>query len=251
MKTIIRCNRCQNKEHFLKILLMLLFLVITSCNIRCKKIGKNKIDKMIIIENSKKTISSNYEFIGNTLLHDYRGIIRYYFEKYQKDTCITEKYDNSKLVDKFEGISEIGDINKDKKKDSVFILPPLNQCENGQSYYFSDTIFPRIITESNCCHTKYLFIIDDIDEDGISEIGLYYTSCVSKYKSLYVYSLKNDEWKQIGHCIYDLDYSSENTNYCKYIKKTGRNTFEMLEITDLTKDKSKIGKKNWLKFKME
>ena len=38
--------------------------------------------------------------------------------------------------------------------------------------------------------------------------------------------------------------------YSYFVKKTGKNKFEMLEITDLTKDKAKIGKPNWIKFPM-
>ncbi len=36
-----------------------------------------------------------------------------------------------------------------------------------------------------------------------------------------------------------------------YVRKISKGKFEMLEITDLTNNKSKIGKKNWLKYEID
>lgn len=240
MKLITRFN---TQKLMLRIIAVLAF---SSCNIKnenaqIKNDVKNDttslVDQHSIVEVSKDLNSRN-------------GKIKFYLTHYQNDTCKAEKYNESSFLKDFEGIKEIGDLNYDKKIDSVFVLPALNLCENGQSYYFSDTKLPRLSTESNCCHPENVFFVGDIDEDGVSEIGQYFSSCASRYKSLYVYSLKDNLWKEVGHCVYDLNFSGEKENYDNYVKKTGKGAFEMLEITDLTKDKSKIGKKNWLKFKM-
>jgi hypothetical protein len=38
--------------------------------------------------------------------------------------------------------------------------------------------------------------------------------------------------------------------YSYFVRKVSKNKFEMLEITDLTEDKTKIGKRNWKQFSM-
>jgi hypothetical protein len=156
--------------------------------------------------------------------------------------------------DDFEGLCYIGDINHNNIKDSVFVLHPLSFCQfpgeqsnDGQAYYFLDTTLPRLQTESYCCHPSSLFVAGDIDEDGVQEIGQYYSSCVSHYKSLYVYTLKQHRWKEAGHVVYDLFYADSTKPYSSYVRKTSKNQFEMLEVTDLT-DKEYIGKEHWIKF---
>jgi hypothetical protein len=92
--------------------------------------------------------------------------------------------------------------------------------------------------------------VGDIDEDGVAEIGQYFSSCASHYKSLYVYSLKNKRWKEIGHCVYDLYYMNIGKPFSYFVRKVSKNKFKMLEITDLTDDTTKIGKRNWKQFSM-
>lgn len=237
-----------------KLLFIIIFisaLVIVSCkeDSKSSQIEKDKIEKV-----SSKVVKSaeamNLELIGNPLLKNYNDRITYYFSKYQSDTCDRQKDFESSLLAQFEGFKQIGDLNQDKKNDSVFVLPPMTFCEEGQSYYFSDISLPRLLTDSYCCHPVNIFSIGDIDEDGIAEVGQYYSSCASRYKALVVYSLKKDEWRQVGHCIFDLRYSGHETNFNNYIRKISKGKFEMLEITDLTEDRSKIGQKNWLRFKI-
>jgi hypothetical protein len=36
--------------------------------------------------------------------------------------------------------------------------------------------------------------------------------------------------------------------YSYFVRKVSKNKFKMLEITDLTEDKTKIGKRNWKQF---
>ena len=241
------------KHHILSILLIV--AIFAACVNKQEK--KEEIKKVAIVVDTTKVLCDgervlvkNYRFIGDTLLHSKSYLVKYYFDIYNKDTCKTEKYINANLKEEFEGIKDIGDINNDNRKDSFFILPPLNQCEKGNSYYFTDLTLPRFETTENCNHNNYLINIGDIDEDGICELGYFHNSCVSRYKGIEVYTLKAKKWNLIGRCCYDIEYSSTNINLYKYIKKTGKGTFELLEITDLTNDKSKIGKKNWLKFNM-
>jgi hypothetical protein len=126
-------------------------------------------------------------------------MIQTYLNQYNVDSCGIQKYDDSTLAKEFEGIKELGDINNDNINDSVFVLPPLTFCEDGQSYYFSDLNLPRLLTDSYCCHPESIFNVGDIDEDGVAEIGQYYSSCTGRYKSLIVYSLKAKKWKEVGH----------------------------------------------------
>jgi hypothetical protein len=81
-------------------------------------------------------------------------------------------------------------------------------------------------------------------ENGISTI------CVCHYKSLIVYTLKKQAVEKNGSSIYDLHYMDIRKPFTYFVRKMGKNQFEMLEITDLTKNKTKIGKCNWLKFTM-
>ena len=201
-----------------------------------------------IAENKHKILSTDYHFFGDTLLHGYAGKLKYYFEKYTKgDSCKLGTYDDTTLEEYFEGIKLLGYLKNNNTKDSVFVLPALTVCEDGgESYYFSDTSIPRLHTESVCCHPENIFLVGDIDEDGISEIGQYTSSCVSRYKGLIVWTLKNRQWKKVGECSYDMFY--EKPPMKRRVRKTGKGKFEMLEISDCVSDKRFFGKPHWLKF---
>lgn len=214
--------------------------------------------KVYIPEKPKEKPSRpvRYQFIKDSVLHGYQDVLRYYFLKYAPDTCFRGPYDSTFFRD-FEGTGYIGDINRNKTKDNFFVLYPVSACQfpgekswDGEAYYFTDTTLPRLQTESYCCHPASLFYVGDIDEDGISEIGQYYSSCSGRYKSLYVYSLKEQQWKEVGHVVYDLFYADGSKPYSAYVRKKAEGEFEMLEITDLT-DKQHIGQKHWVKFKIK
>ncbi len=202
--------------------------------------------------------TNDYAFFGDSVLHGHKDALKYYFTKYGSDTCPTLWYPNTSLVNEFQGLASLGDINKNGSDDSVFVLDEINYCNfegeinsNGQAYYFTDTSLPRLQTDdSHCCHPTNIFSVGDIDEDGVSEIGQYFSSCASHYKSLNVYSLKNEKWKRVGHIVYDLAYVDEENPFTYYVRKIKRNKFQMLEITDLTGDTSKIRKPNWKQFTM-
>lgn len=205
-----------------------------------------------------KVLSTNVDFYTDSVFHGHRKLLAYYFKKYCADlpcSPIGVYQDKNEIKKYFEGVKYIGSIKN--KRDSVFVLNPIVLCaykgeeySDGQAYYFTDSSLPRLQTDSYCCHPENLFTVGDINEDGISEIGIYYSGCASRYKLLKVYTLKNNLWKEIGSCIYDLSFANQNRPFKDYVKKTAKNTFEMLEITDLPKNNTKKGKPNWLHFSM-
>ena len=228
------------------------------CLFSCKehKVENIKIENRTTLiagnfDSLRLTLNKNIAFIGDSLLKGKTSLMQNYLRKYQRDTCGIITYQDKLLKSEFEEVKNIGDINNDKHNDTVFVVPTFNYCDDGNSYVFFDTTLPRLNTNSYCCHPKNLFSVGDIDEDGISEIGQYYSSCASHYKSIIVYSLKNHEWKEVGKCIFDLYYMDIGKPYTYFVKKLGKSKFTMLEITDLTDDRSKIGKRNWKQFLMK
>lgn len=220
-----------------------------------KVISQKSHDDKLLPEN--EISSNNYNFFADSVLHGHKEVLKYYFKKYIPDSCNHLHLEKKGIVNNFEGLESIGDINHDHIQDSVFVLEPISYCKfedekdfEGDAYYFTDTTLPRLQTSSECCHPKNIFNIGDIDEDGVSEIGQFFSSCASRYKSLYVYSLKKGKWKEVGHSGFDLFYMDVDKPFSHWVRKTGKNKFEMLQITDLT-EKNRIGKKDWLKFTVE
>ena len=193
--------------------------------------------------------TNDYNFIADSLLHGHKDLVKYYIHKYAPD-CRPNVFAKAGLKDDFEGLRKIANLKHHNIRDSVFVLYPISLCEDGQSYYFTDTALPRLQTDSYCCHPDNIFSVGDIDEDGIAEIGQYYSSCTSHYKSLYVYTLKNKAWKQVGHSVFDQHFMKYDVPFASYVRKTAKGKFEMHEISDLTADTSgqKRGLDGWLKF---
>lgn len=185
-------------------------------------------------------LNDNILLFGDSLLTNKATLLKHLIFFYQIDTCGILAYEDSILKEGFEGFKTIGDINGNKIPDTIFVLPPFNYCDDGYSYYFFDTTLPRLYTDSYCCHPYNLFPIGDIDEDGITEICIFYSSCASRFKSLIAYSLKIDKWKQIGRCTFDIGFMKPDKE--KRVRKTGKGKFEMLEIVD------KKENKEWKKF---
>ena len=129
---------------------------------------------------------------------------------------------------------DLGDLNGDGKSDSVFILPGLGWCEEGQSYYFTDNKIPRIQTDSNCCHVESIFSIGDIDEDGGNEIAEYYSSCASNFKHIDIWTLKKNKWEFIGEFTFFYNNGKYEAfkDFDKLHKKISKNKFKFLEISD-------------------
>jgi len=182
-----------------------------------------------------KKLNENINFYGDSLFANKSFLIKELVYSYQADTCGIIAYEDTTLKEGFEGFKTIGDINGDKIPDTIFVMPPFNYCDDGDSYYFFDPALPRLYTDSYCCHPDNLFPIGDIDEDGITEICIFYSSCVSRFKSLIAFSLKNNTWTQIGRCTFDVDFMKPDKE--NRVRKTGKGKFEMLEIVDRKENK--------------
>ncbi|MEO8150865.1 MAG: hypothetical protein ABI723_24745 [Bacteroidia bacterium] len=201
---------------------------------------KNKIDSL------QQKLKENIHFISDSLLKGKEFLLLNYLDKYQADTCGIITYENSELISGFEGLKNIGDLNGDNINDTVFLVPPFNYCDEGYSYSFFDTSLPRLFSDSYCCHPDNLFSISDIDEDGTSEICIFYSSCVSRFKSLIAYTLKGGQWKQIGRCTFDINILKPLKE--KRVRKISKGKFEMLEIVINNFEKKPLGDREWKQF---
>lgn len=137
-------------------------------------------------------------------------------------------------------------MNSDKIADTVFVVPPFNYCDDGDSYVFFDTTLPRLYTDSYCCHPDNLFSIGDINEDGINEICIFYSSCSSRFKSLIAYTLTHNKWKQIGRSLFDIGIMKPDKE--KRVRKISTGKFEMLSIESVLKNGKFVQDSHWEKF---
>jgi len=206
--------------------------------------------KRVISKDS--VLSNDIQFINDSIL---KGKFKLDISKYEVESTKKECYPirlQKKMFDEFynEGFNDLGDLNGNKKADSVFVLHALNHCEEGDSYYFTDNSIPRIITDSNCCHPYNILNLGDIDEDGKSEIAEYYSSCASRYKAITIYSLKNNMWKEIKSFSFVLnDKYSIEMDFKKLFKKTSKNHLQYYEISDINLDGEIIA--SWKKIRIE
>ena len=166
------------------------------CKDKSKRIVANnskiitKFQQVDTIFDSSKVSSTDYNFFSDSVFHGQKEILKFYLTKYKNNTCKSIMYDKSEVTNDFDGVLKLGNI-RSNKKCSVFVLRPLNYCVfnneesgDGEAYYFTDTTLPRLQTDSYCCHPSNIFLVGDIDEDGVSEIGEYSSSCTSRFKSL-------------------------------------------------------------------
>jgi hypothetical protein len=181
----------------------------------------------------KIAFKKNVDFFANVLLKGHGVIIRNYIQKYQPDSCGMMAYNNSDLKEGFEGVKTIKSVYNDKKEDAVFVVPSFNYCDEGDSYCFYDQTLPRLYTESNCCHPNNLFILQDIDEDGIREIGIYYSACSSRFKALKIYSLKNGKWTEVASSTFDTFMKNpDKVLFDTLVKKISKSKFKICDFAD-------------------
>ncbi len=178
-------------------------------------------------------------FLADDKLHP---TVKYYIQDTGASVLLYE------LTDSME-FKVLGDINSDGKIDSVFLLPELFDGDLGQSFTFTDIRLSKIQTGVQCNHLANLFVIDDIDEDGIKEIGLYYSSCASRFKMLRVYTFESGQWNEAGSVVFDLNYTKPSMQ--KRIKKIGKGKFAMREITDAGAPDSIVIQDKWLNFEIK
>ncbi|SNR92775.1 hypothetical protein [Flavobacterium sp. ov086] len=256
-----------------KLVFLLLFLSVLSCKKESKETGieikqEHKTQKINIWESmsfeeqvksikdntTKDSITSNdISYINDSIL---KGKFKLDISKYQhedkKNKCYPIRF-SKKIISEFysDGFKNLGDLNGDKKEDSVFVLQNLNSCEEGDSYYFTDNDIPRIQTESYCCHPESIFSIGDIDEDGGNEIAEYYSSCTSNFKSFRIWTLKDNKWKfieQFGF-FYNNGKYEVFKDFDKLYKKISKNKFKFLEISDMRGNGEMV--KEWRTVTME
>lgn len=180
-------------------------------------------------------LSNDAAFINQEIL---KGRFKVELERYdtiRRGHCAPDRLSKKTAVQEFEGFKNVGDLDNDGRGDYVFVLAPINRCEEGQSYYFSNPKIPRIATDSYCCHPESIFSIGDIDEDGSNELAQYYSSCASRYKAITVWTLKKNAWKEVETFSYVLNEEyKEFEDFDKLAQKVARNKFRFLEIKDVT-----------------
>lgn len=183
----------------------------------------------------EKCILTDSEFVQNEILD---GKFTFNINNYDIDTflnwiCYPIVYDKSKILNNFEKPLMVGDINNDDIDDWVFVLPRVNHCEEGDAYYFSSPEIPRLKTDSQCCHPRSIFPLGDIDGDGGIEIGEYYSSCASRFKSISLWTLKNGKWLLINNISFTLnDEFKAFDDFEKLVRKKPNGKHEILEIYD-------------------
>ncbi|WP_299782938.1 hypothetical protein [uncultured Formosa sp.] len=217
--------------------ILLLLLVSYSC----KNISDNGItDKTEIVEfNSWRDHWENptqkVELLSNSKIHKR-------IKECLNDTSIVVL--TSILIDDLERYSKIkslGDINNDGINDSILVIPELfvtknNSVEDGASIIFTDEKIPRIRVDSPCLETSYIFPVSDINNDGITELGKYYSSCSSRFKGLELISLYQKEWNIKGQVTFDIFFEEPKKE--ERIEKIELNKFRMREITSENTDKT-------------
>jgi hypothetical protein len=188
--------------------------------------------------------SNDTGFIHSQLLQGRFKVKLENYDTIRRDFCFPGLLHKKNEVEQFEGFEKIGDLDNDGKDDYVFVLSPLNRCEDGESYYFSNPLIERIATDSYCCHPNSIFSIGDIDEDGSDEIGEYYSSCASRYKAITIWTLRNLKWKEVETFSFVLnDEYEEFRDFKKLSKKIRKNLVSFLEIKDVDAEGNVI--KEW------
>ncbi|RWY48001.1 hypothetical protein [Mucilaginibacter gilvus] len=181
----------------------------------------------------KAVLKSNLNFFADSLLGGNQAPVQAYMKRYQPDTCGILTYKNDRLKENFEGIATVRKINGDKGRDSVVVIPPFNYCDEGDSYFFNDQKLPRLYTQSNCCHPNNLFVVEDIDEDGTREIGIFYSSCTSRFKALNIYSLQQNEWVKIAESTFDIFTKDPGkVKFNTLVRKIKKGEFKVCNFND-------------------
>lgn len=239
-----------------KPLLILIFLVtiVSYITTRAQSTKSAKENSGLAGIKKDSAYTADYTFIGDSVFNGLKKIVAFYVKKYADPACKKLVYTKRDIREAIKKPLLLGNIRKNKKT-SVFLLLPFSFCDykngNGKSYYFTDTSLPRLPADVYCTHPENIFLVGDIDEDGVSEIGEYYSSCASHYKSLRVWTLKNKQWQQVGLSTFDLYHMDTDRPYSSYVKKIRKGEFAMYEKTDLPIDKTKSMVGYWIKYKIK
>jgi hypothetical protein len=238
---------------------LLLILILISCT-PSKKPGDQNTGMgrriQLSLTSNDSAYTNDYQFIGDSILPGLKQVIQFYTIKYPVKGCLPLIWSKNDMRNAIEPPLLLGNIRKNVPS-YVFVLPPFADCgqgsyfpDNGKSYYFSDTSLPKMSADVFCTHPSNIFLVGDIDEDGISEIGEYYSSCSSHYKSLRVWTLRHNSWLQVGSAVFDQHYMGYGRPFSSYVKKIWKGEFAIYEKTDMPTDSTKHRIGYWLKFKM-
>lgn len=216
-------------------ILFFLIVILSSC--------KNNLDNEVkpkIEDSNFKNWKEHWEETNHKKILFSNSSIHTRIKECLKDTSIiviTSTLIND--IERYSKIKSLGDINNDGLNDSIIIIPELyitdkNGIEEGASAIFTDIRIPRIRVDSPCLEVDYFFPVDDINKDGIIELGKYYSSCASRFKGLQLISLENKEWNIKGQVTFDIFYEEPKKE--ERIQKLGLNRFRMREITSESND---------------
>jgi hypothetical protein len=231
-----------------QILIILFFTFFYSCKDNSRTLKTNNkitnLEKENTLEVETNNFQENIRYFTDTLVKDKNGIVENYLQTYKAESCGFWKHNKKELKENFEGIRIVKGIKTNKIKDTIFVIPQFYDCDIGESYCFFDKSLPRLLTDSECCQPDNLFIVEDIDEDGICEIGIYYSSCASTYKSLKIFSLKQKTWKEIGSSTFDvLTQDPTKVKFESLVKKQTKNKFKICNFEE--------GKTEWKTITMK
>lgn len=151
----------------------------------------------------------------------------------------------------------LGDLNKDKIDDTVFILAPETieeelSCKDSVCrtiIVFSSKRFPVLIHEQAL--GGVLANAGDLDDDGMCELYFVPDWFTSNWTGLNIYSLKNDKWVLLGQGSVRRDVPEmENELYTPYEKRIIKHKgyFEILEnVMDEDGNEKLVAKKFYFK----
>ncbi|WP_298515982.1 hypothetical protein [uncultured Kordia sp.] len=221
------------KTFSISILLLIMILVSCKNKLNSKNTTKAEFPEFNSWRDHWENPNQKAQLLSNSKIHER-------IKECLRDTTIVVI--TSTLIEDLERysiIKSLGDINYDGINDSIIIIPELfiteeNSYENGASAIFTDKKIPRIKVDVPCLETDYFFPVEDINNDGNIELGKYYTSCSSRFKSLELISLTQEQWKIKGRVTFDIFYKEPEKE--KRIEKIATNTFRMREITSENTD---------------
>lgn len=180
-------------------------------------------------QDTEPSIDYRQALLSDSLLHKN---VRHYLADTSNIILMKQMFEQ---IEEFRKFQVYGDINGDKQIDSAFLVPELQHTlrdgyEDGVTVIFSDVKIPPIKVNQMCVQFQNFFAVGDIDEDGWLEIGQYYSSCASRYKSLILLKCtpNHEEWVGVESCTYDTFY--DDPPWQQRIRKLGKNQFEMIEI---------------------
>ncbi len=219
--------------------LVIAFLILTSLCCQHNTTTRAEATQVDITQIKDSIFLVRGKYLTDSIPKGYKSLIFNVLKKYDRPNQVPMEFEPRHQVyikSTFEGFKNLGDLNGDDRPDSVFFLDPFHygDIDSGQSYYFTDTSLPRIPSDSYCCHINNVFVLPDIAENKTRELGIYYSSCASRYKSIRYYILKNGGWDQFATSEFDiLTQDPSQINFSDLVKKLDQNTIAVKNFLEL------------------